>query len=85
MILQDMIFTQISYLRTKRVRKSEIMFITNKKSIQIPEYILIGSQQVKVANEFKLLGIIIDNKLNFIKNTCKIRKVIIRDFIQFKN
>jgi len=57
-------------------KKSEIMFITNKKSIQLPEYILIGSQQVKVVNEFKLLGIIIDNKLNFIQNTCKIRKAI---------
>jgi hypothetical protein len=50
-------------------KKSEIMFITNKKSIQLPEYILIGSQQVKVVNEFKLLGIIIDNKLNLNSKT----------------
>ena len=42
-------------------KKSEIMFITKKKSIQLPEYISIGSQQVKVVNEFKLLGIIKDN------------------------
>jgi len=42
-------------------KKSEIMFITKKKSIQLPEYISISSQQVKVVNEFKLLGIIKDN------------------------
>ena len=32
--------------------------------------------QVKVVIEFKLLGIIIDNKLSFIKNTCKLKKSI---------
>jgi len=57
-------------------KKSEIMFITNKRSIQLPEYITIENQQVKVVSEFKLLGVIIDSKLNFVKNTCKIRKAI---------
>jgi hypothetical protein len=57
-------------------KKSEIMFITNKRSIQTPEFIMINNQQVKVVNDFKLLGIIIDNKLNFAKNTCKVRKSI---------
>ena len=56
--------------------KSEIMFITNKRSIQTPEFIMINNQQVKVVNDFKLLGIIIDNKLSFAKNTCKVRKSI---------
>ena len=57
-------------------KKSEIMFVTNKQNITIPEFIEINDNQVKVVNEFKLLGIIIDNKLNFIKNTCKLRKSI---------
>jgi len=52
------------------------MFTTNKRSIQTPEFIMINNQQVKVDNDFKLLSIIIDNKLNFAKNTCKVRKSI---------
>ena len=52
------------------------MFVTNKQNIIIPEFIEINGNQVKVVSEFKLLGIIIDNKLNFIKNTCKLRKSI---------
>jgi len=52
------------------------MFITNKRSIQTPELIMINNQQVKVVNDFKLLGIIIDNKLNFAKNTYNSRKSI---------
>ena len=55
-------------------KKSQIMFITNKRAIKIPDFILINNHQVKVVSEFKLLGIIIDDKLNFIKNTCKTRK-----------
>jgi hypothetical protein len=35
--------------------KSEIMFITNKKNIIIPEFIDINGNQVKVVTEFKLL------------------------------
>jgi hypothetical protein len=38
------------------------MFITNKKNIIIPEFIDINGNQVKVVTQFKLLGIIIDNK-----------------------
>ena len=52
------------------------MFITNKRSIQTPEFFMINNQQVKVVSDFKLLGIIIDNKLSFAKNTCKVRKSI---------
>ena len=57
-------------------KKSEIMFITNKKNVSIPDFIEINGNNVKVVEEFKLLGIIIDNKLNFKKNTCKLRKSI---------
>jgi hypothetical protein len=57
-------------------KKSEIMFITNKNGVNLPDFIKIDNHQVKVVTEFKLLGIIIDNKLNFVKNTCKVRKSI---------
>ena len=40
------------------------MFVTNKR-ISIPESIFIGSNQVDVVDEFKLLGVILDSKLNF--------------------
>jgi len=57
--------------------KSEIMFITNKQNITIPEFINISGNNVKdVVTEFKLLGIIIDNKLNFKSNTAKIKRSI---------
>jgi len=52
------------------------MFITNTKSMIIPEFIDINGNQVKVVTEFKLLGIIIDNKLNFKSNTTKIKRSI---------
>jgi hypothetical protein len=57
-------------------KKTEIMFITNKQNINIPEFININGNEVKVVSEFKLLGIIIDNKLNFISNTTKIKRSI---------
>jgi hypothetical protein len=57
-------------------KKSEIMFISNKQNTIIPEFIDIDGNQVKVVSEFKLLGIIIDNKLNFKSNTTKIKRSI---------
>jgi hypothetical protein len=57
-------------------KKTEIIFITNKQNINIPEFININCNEVKVVSEFKLLGIIIDNKLNFISNTTKIKRSI---------
>ncbi len=57
-------------------KKSEIMFITNKQNITFPEFINISGNNVKVVTEFKLLGIIIDNKLNFKSNTAKIKRSI---------
>ena len=53
--------------------KTHFMFVTTKR-VTLPEEIQIGSQIVKVVKTFKLLGIEIDNKLNFrkhISNTCK--------------
>ena len=52
------------------------MFVTNKKNIIIPDTISKMNNEVKVVSEFKLLGIIIDNKLSFNSNLSKIRKSI---------
>ena len=52
------------------------MFISNKQNTIIPEFIDIDGNQVKVVSEFKLLGIIIDNKLNFKSNSAKIKRSI---------
>ena len=58
--------------------KTKIMFVTNKRGIVIPDSILINGNNVKTVNEFKLLGIVIDNRLNFLMNTGELRRSINR-------
>jgi len=41
------------------------MFLHNKKSIILPEIISFGNEQVEVVHSFKLLGVMIDEKLDF--------------------
>ncbi len=55
--------------------KTFIMFITNKR-VQLPVSIDIGNKNIEVVSSFKLLGIEIDNKLNFSKYIGEIRKTI---------
>jgi hypothetical protein len=45
--------------------KTEVMFVSNKRNITYPDTIDINGHSVKVVSEFKLLGVIIDNKLSF--------------------
>lgn len=45
--------------------KTEIMIVTKKRNINIPSSIMINNIKINVVDKFKLLGIIIDNKLNF--------------------
>ena len=47
--------------------KTMVMIITKKKNIEIPEYVTIENINVQVVDSFKLLGITIDNKLDFSK------------------
>ena len=51
------------------------MFVTNKR-IKTPKSILLGDQSIEVVDTFKLLGIAIDNKLNFLKHVAKLRRSI---------
>jgi exonuclease III len=45
--------------------KTKIMFVTNKKDVLIPEKISYGNISIEVVTNFTLLGVNIDNKLNF--------------------
>ena len=54
--------------------KTFFMFVTNKRvGKQIPNEISIENCQVKVVDNFKLLGVTIDNKLNFDKYSRDLR------------
>jgi hypothetical protein len=48
------------------------MFISNKRGIKYPTSILIDNESVEVVDNFKLLGVNIDNKLNFKKHVSNI-------------
>ena len=47
------------------------MVVTNKR-ILIPNFLFIGTFKIEIVSKFKLLGILIDNKLNFVEHisTC---------------
>jgi hypothetical protein len=61
------------------------MFITNKRIKQkLPNVIDIDGNQIEVVETFKLLGVTIDNKLNFNKYSCDLRLVINRKLYSIK-
>jgi hypothetical protein len=49
------------------------MFISKKLNIQIPKFIKINNQRVQVVASFKLLGVTIDNKLNFAQHVANMK------------
>ena len=65
--------------------KTFFMFVTNKHTKnKLPKQILINDVQVQVVESFKLLGVTIDNKLNFTKYTSDLRKIINRKLFSIK-
>ena len=56
--------------------KTFFMIITNQNKKLFPTEILIGDIAVQVVDKFKLLGVTIDNKLNFDKYSSDLRKSI---------
>jgi len=44
------------------------MFVSNKKKACFPTTISIDKNDIEVVDNFKLLGVIIHNRLNFLKN-----------------
>ncbi len=79
-------------------KKTQIMFITkqmetyldtssgtNKKRLKtFPKFISINGNQVEVVSSFKLLGLTIDNKLNFLKHISELRLSINRRLYSIK-
>ena len=59
------------------------MFITNKR-VKLPNEIYINGFYVKVVDSFKLLGVIIDNKLNFSEQCLNIKKLVNRKLYSIK-
>ncbi len=65
--------------------KTFFMFVTNKRTKnKLPKQIVINGVQVEVVESFKLLGVTIDNKLNFTKYTSDLRKIINRKLFSIK-
>ena len=51
------------------------MFITNKR-VKPPDFITLGSFNIETVTEFKLLGVTIDNKLQFAKHISNLSLII---------
>jgi hypothetical protein len=65
--------------------KTFFMFITNKRiNKELPTKIQVDNISVDVVTDFKLLGITIDNKLNFEKYTTQLRAIINRKLYSIK-
>ena len=48
------------------LKKTFVMFITNKR-VKLPKTININGSEIQVVSSFKILGIIVENKLNFLE------------------
>ncbi len=65
--------------------KTEVMFVSNKVNVVLPDSIAIDKHQINVVSEFKLLGIIIDNKLSFKNFVNNLKLNINRRLFAIKN
>ena len=60
--------------------KTKIMFITSKRNVTLPSSIMFEDKSIEVVNKFKLLGVQIDNRLNFLHHVSDLRNSIKRLF-----
>ena len=58
--------------------KTEFMFICDKRKILLPSEIFIDGIPISVVTSFRLLGVIIDNKLSFTAHASSICSIINR-------
>jgi hypothetical protein len=56
--------------------KTKVMFFSKCRNFKPPKFIKIHNVDVQVVDDCELLGIIIDNKLNFDKHTCALKKTV---------
>jgi hypothetical protein len=52
------------------------MFVSNKRNLVLPKSILYDCHEIQVVESFRLLGVIIDRKLNFLEHVGHLRKLI---------
>ena len=53
--------------------KTKIMFITSKRNVSLPSCIIFEDKSIEVVKKFKLLGVQIDNRLNFLSHVSDLR------------
>ena len=72
--------------------KTYFMFITNKR-LKLPKHIIVGTRivdgkaediKVDVVDSFKLLGVTIDNKLNFLEHCANVKRMITKKIFSIK-
>ena len=56
--------------------KTKIMFVTNKRKIGLPSTVEVNGNLIEVVDNFKLLGVVIDNRLNFLQHVSELRTSI---------
>ncbi len=64
-------------------KKTFAMIIT-KKRIRRPKFILVKDHRVEVVSSFKLLGVVIDDKLNFIEYSKTLKSNILKKLFSLK-
>ncbi len=64
--------------------KTNLMFIHNKRNVIIPDFVEYNDNKIEVVNEFRLLGVTIDNKLSFIKHVRNIESMINKKMYSIK-
>ena len=60
------------------------MFVTNKRKITLPASIEFDGHCVEVVLVFKLLGVLIDNKLSFTQHVCSVKNSVNKRLYSFK-
>jgi len=63
--------------------KTYFMLITNKRTV-LPKHLMVNKYKVEVVSSFRLLGVIIDNKLNFIEYARYIKTIVNRKLFSIK-
>ena len=65
--------------------KTKIMFLTKKRRIEYPKTVNFASNDVEVVFSFKLLGVIIDSKLNFHDQIKNLKSLVNRKLFAIKH
>jgi hypothetical protein len=64
--------------------KTFVMFVSNKHKLNIPKEVKVDDVSIQVVEEFKLLGVMIDNKLNFEKLLLSKVQTFIKGYTRLK-